>query len=667
VLELPRDSSGLELFACGSDPVSYDGVDYFAGDEVELFYVNESGCDSIIHLQVTGAPVEMTDLKLFACEGEFVTYNGDQLPPGTNSQYMYSSQYGCDSIVQVDVVPLPTDSMGLSFNACAGDVIDYNGTNIPAGTQMDFTFTNQFGCDSIVSVEVQAFSPVFDTLTFQSCPGEPVIYNGESILPGGQFIFGFADVIGGVCDSFLTVLVEPLPQDNLSLFFSACENTTIDYNGVPLDPGTQTDFTFTNQSGCDSIITVTVSALNTDAVELTLYACENGFVEYNGQQLLPNTVTDFTFTNVVGCDSVVTVTVEEAEEDATSMVIQGCEDGSITYNGTSIAVGDQAEFTFSNQFGCDSVVTVFAVPYPENGSSLSLFACEGGFVDYNGDQLAAGSVQEYIFIDQNGCDSTVLVTVNSWPAFSFEAVAGSASCWNQPTGSIAVGEVAGGQPPYAYYLNGDPVGGNALIEGLPSGAYTVGVEDSNGCLYAENVWIQEIPPIVLRTEPLPLPCDRQRVELNPIEQPFGGAGVEVIWEDGTQGLEYEATEPGLYAFIASNECESRSGAIEVRPGLDSLESLVFIPNVFSPNSDGSNDEFRLGTARDVEILEVELMVFDRWGELHFHSTSWEESWDGRLKDKRTLPGVYVWHLRVKARYCGQEYEFFEKGDVTVVR
>jgi gliding motility-associated-like protein len=378
-------------------------------------------------------------------------------------------------------------------------------------------------------------------------------------------------------------------------------------------------------------------------------------------------VTDFTFTNVVGCDSVVTVTVEEAEDAAVSLVIQGCEDGSITYNGTSIAVGDEAEFTFSNQFGCDSVVTVFAVPYPENGSSLSLFACEGGFVDYNGDQLAAGSVQEYVYTDQNGCDSTVMVTVNTWPAFSYSAEEESSSCWNQPTGSILVSEVVGGQPPFAYYLNGDPVGLDSLVEELPFGAYTIGVEDSNGCLYEEDVWIEETPPIILRTDPMALPCDLQRVELSPIEQPFGGAGVEVFWEDGTMDIEYEATEPGLYTFLATNACETLTGTIEVRPAADSLESLVFIPNVFSPNSDGSNDEFKLGTVRNAEILEVELMVFDRWGELHFQTTSWNDSWDGRLRDKRTLPGVYVWHLRVKARYCGQEYEFFEKGDVTVVR
>jgi gliding motility-associated-like protein len=667
VIELPRDSSGLELFACGSDPVNYNGVDYLPGDEVELFFINDYGCDSIISLEVTGVPVEMTDLKLFACEDGFAVYNGDQLPPGTNTQYLYNSQFGCDSIVQVDVVPLPVDSMGLSFNACAGETVNYNGTDIPAGTQMDFSFNNQYGCDSVVTVQVQAFSPAFDTLQFESCPGEPVVYNGQSILPGDHFDFLFSNVIGGVCDSILTIVVDPLPQDNLTINLSACENTTIDYNGVPLNPGTQTDFSFTNQLGCDSIVTVAVASLDTDASDLTLYACEDEFVEYNGQPLLPNTVTDFTFTNVVGCDSVVTVTVEEAEDAAVSLVIQGCEDGSITYNGTSIAVGDEAEFTFSNQFGCDSVVTVFAVPYPENGSSLSLFACEGGFVDYNGDQLAAGSVQEYVYMDQNGCDSTVMVTVNTWPAFSYSAEEESSSCWNQPTGSILVSEVVGGQPPFAYYLNGDPVGLDSLVEELPFGAYTIGVEDSNGCLYEEDVWIEETPPIILRTDPMALPCDLQRVELSPIEQPFGGAGVEVFWEDGTMDIEYEATEPGLYTFLATNACETLTGTIEVRPAADSLESLVFIPNVFSPNSDGSNDEFKLGTVRNAEILEVELMVFDRWGELHFQTTSWNDSWDGRLRDKRTLPGVYVWHLRVKARYCGQEYEFFEKGDVTVVR
>lgn len=84
---------------------------------------------------------------------------------------------------------------------------------------------------------------------------------------------------------------------------------------------------------------------------------------------------------------------------------------------------------------------------------------------------------------------------------------------------------------------------------------------------------------------------------------------------------------------------------EVR--LRSIDDL-YVPNAFSPNNDGVNDEFRsfgpLGGKQDFELA-----VFARWGDQVFYTRDPMEAWNGRLNNTGAfLPqGVYVYYLTFK--------------------
>jgi gliding motility-associated-like protein len=53
---------------------------------------------------------------------------------------------------------------------------------------------------------------------------------------------------------------------------------------------------------------------------------------------------------------------------------------------------------------------------------------------------------------------------------------------------------------------------------------------------------------------------------------------------------------------------------------------ILIPNVFSPNGDGTNDEFFIPNSG---LKEYKIEIYDRWGVLIFESTAPEIHWDGR--------------------------------------
>jgi gliding motility-associated-like protein len=73
--------------------------------------------------------------------------------------------------------------------------------------------------------------------------------------------------------------------------------------------------------------------------------------------------------------------------------------------------------------------------------------------------------------------------------------------------------------------------------------------------------------------------------------------------------------------------------------------VVYIPNAFTPNGDGVNDDF---FAKGVGINKFTIQIYDRWGHLVFTGNSLEETWDGTMKNTSDpiKQDVYVWKAQV---------------------
>ncbi len=90
----------------------------------------------------------------------------------------------------------------------------------------------------------------------------------------------------------------------------------------------------------------------------------------------------------------------------------------------------------------------------------------------------------------------------------------------------------------------------------------------------------------------------------------------------------------------------------------------YIPNAFTPNSDGTNEVFK-GTG--IGIKNYTMMIFDRWGELIFQSDDLEKGWDGTFKGKggeKVQEGVYVWKVQLRDE-TNKEHDF--DGTVSVIK
>lgn len=92
-------------------------------------------------------------------------------------------------------------------------------------------------------------------------------------------------------------------------------------------------------------------------------------------------------------------------------------------------------------------------------------------------------------------------------------------------------------------------------------------------------------------------------------------------------------------------------------------SEIGLPNVFSPNHDGMNEVYRPIFNSDLQILEYQFRIFDRWGNLIFDTDDPNAFWDGN-----ELDGIVGAVLAMRyTNSSGREFDYEGSTDVMILR
>lgn len=266
-------------------------------------------------------------------------------------------------------------------------------------------------------------------------------------------------------------------------------------------------------------------------------------------------------------------------------------------------------------------------------------------------------------VDSDGCAGSVVVNISGPPAIVASTTTTNASCGTND-GSVTL-TVNGGTAGYTFNWSNGATSQN--ITGLAPGAYAVTITDANGCS-AQSSFSVGIDSILL-------------VEIVP-DAPVIGIGDEVTLNvttiPGTTNSTYSwAPSAGL----SCNDCSSPiaspsitttytvivtddngcSGQATVTIFVEAPCGSPMVPTIFSPNSDGNNDQLCvLGNC----IEEMEISIYNRWGEKIFESMDQNDCWDGTYRNKVVNTGVFVYKLRT-VNTDGEEN--IQSGNVTLVR
>lgn len=104
---------------------------------------------------------------------------------------------------------------------------------------------------------------------------------------------------------------------------------------------------------------------------------------------------------------------------------------------------------------------------------------------------------------------------------------------------------------------------------------------------------------------------------------------------------YTFTDKGNYrAVVAISNSHCQLDSVEFTISIS--ESMVVVPNVFTPNGDGTNDEFRVVYR---SLKEFHCWVYNRWGHLVYEWSDPAKGWDGTIGGRPAAEGAYFYVIR----------------------
>jgi gliding motility-associated-like protein len=147
-------------------------------------------------------------------------------------------------------------------------------------------------------------------------------------------------------------------------------------------------------------------------------------------------------------------------------------------------------------------------------------------------------------------------------------------------------------------------------------------------------------------------------------------GATYLWNDGSKQQTLTTNKGGKYAVTVTSGSCTATDTVEVilkncLP-LKTDTSEFYVPNAFSPNEDGINDNFRLfwNEKKITQFKSFKMHVYNRWGDYIFFSTDPITGWNGVAMGKAVVNDVFVYYMEIETL---EGVKTLLMGDVTVVR
>ncbi len=257
---------------------------------------------------------------------------------------------------------------------------------------------------------------------------------------------------------------------------------------------------------------------------------------------------------------------------------------------------------------------------------------------------ACGTVRDSVFINVKQAtvttgNDTIICKGQSAQLAAFGAVSYE---W-KPATSI--------ENPFLQYVNVHPVS---------STIYTVIGIDTNNCIDSAFVLVNLFPTPLIQVNKDIIAMIGEEIQLEILSASNG----QIVWSPAnflscifclnpisstTQPITYQAT------ITDTNGC-TNSDFITIN-----FDPIIYIPNTFTPDDDRFNQVFKIIVKN---VLNFELIIFNRWGEFLYKMDAENEFWDGNYKEKSCQDDTYVWKLNYTDLY-NKKHE--QSGHVNILR
>ncbi len=544
----------------------------------------------------------------------------DLLPPGTHEICCFPSN-ACDKGPQkcetITIKPIKRDTVNTGF--CKGNCVKIADSLLCKKGTFTVKTKAKNGCDSIILVNLKEFEPKTTNFSFNFCEGDTLQFGNKIYTKAGAYQ-----------DKFLT-------QDGCdSTIFLAL--TEIKCNIKANDIVTNVD--------CNSSKTGEIS-----------FSIKNGTppFNYNWQKTDNAQVAGFGSINGINENTTIeklgvgTYFISITDNFNNIRIIQ-----SIVNQPDSLKVNFKTSNFNGFNLACAGDANAFLTTTVSGGTPNYTYLWDNDAETPNIENLNAG-IYTLSVTDNNNCVFSQFFQITEPIGVTYEAEFKNPDCSGFNTGKILLKNVKGGAIPYTYILNNQEFTDDKKLINLGAGIYEFKIKDANAC---ESVL--KVKDTLLAAQIPILDLERlHTIQLS--EDVFLPVGVNIaydsiFWEKKLGLSCYDCpnplaapVKPTLYkvAVVSKTGCITKDSVWVVVVKNHNL----FIPNVFSPNGDGSNDRLMVFGGKSMAKIKS-FQVFNRWGNLVYEGKDFapndpQYGWDGTYKGVFQDSNIFTWKAEIE--------------------
>jgi gliding motility-associated-like protein len=634
-------TGGNILSGSGQGPysVSYPS----AGNYSVTLTVNDAGCSSTFtdSVFVSTGPTATFNTSSPACTGDTVqiSYTGN----GINGA-VYTWNFGNAIVVNgsgsgpYEIIYQTAGTFPVTLDVSApGCQPDQSSANIDIGSVMVNAGMDTTVCDASVITLGQAANP---GITYSWSPSA-----GLSDPSLAQPTLTATNVTGGIIYNHYVVTA----TDGICFSY---DTITVGINAIPVCSFTVSDDSVCVGENVDLIFNGAATAManfNWDFQQATIIS-GNGMGPYTAQFNTPGIYTISLLVDDNGCTSnpsTQSVNVSNALIPSVAVPVSACVGDTVNVQYTGPANPQNPVWDFS---GGTLISGSGTGPYLVTYTDTGIYSV---MLTISNTDCPAASVTESITIDQAPL-----------PSFSVSATEGCAPLTVQFSA-----QGAGPSDLYTWIISG-------AVSHQPSPEFTFpngGIYDvalsitsphgcSSGLTQSQRVTVFPKPSAEFQTDPAAATLISPLINFinyssnaDVYQWDFGdGTGAQFI-----SGI-HQYGDTGTYpvTLIANNV----NGCTDTVRGVVRIngEFSFYVPNAITPNNDGINDVFRgYGTY----LTSYEMWIYNRWGDMVFHTNSYEDAWDGSI-NSTVQNDTYIYKIIVKD-YAEVAYNYY--GSVNVIK
>jgi len=463
-------SENLAVTICAGDTYSFGGQSLSTAGEYE--YTEENGgCVTITKLDLLISPTN-TDVEIEICEGDVYMMGTEEYDTSGDYTQTLTTSSGCDSVVNLMLTVVDEFTLTeFAATVCNGENYDWGTNTYSESGAYEVLLTSQFGCDSMVLLNLTVLPALEETISITACEEEFYVFGTSNYIEPGTYSNTFVTANG--CDSTVTMqlsfaptsyyLEEEICQGQIYLFGEDTLTTAGTYDGEVI-----------LNSGCEVAVNLVLSVLPAGNSTIEASICQGDYFVFDNAPRYESGIYQMGFPNPNGCDSIVTLhlTVNEIEVFLGETICEGAtyEVGGVSYDQTGAYEVDLDSYN-----GCDSIIYLSLNVIPSE-TEINAAICIGELYELDGMIYDADGVYEQLITDASGCETMVTLTLEVLSEIESEVVVTNDHGINN--GALEV-TPSGGMSPYTYQWNTGSTEEDLI--GVGEGTYSLTITDGQGC------------------------------------------------------------------------------------------------------------------------------------------------------------------------------------------